>query len=88
MVYDWRVPVEFFLLEFLQSIDRFLDGCEVREHTTEPAVIDVGHATPLCFIFYGLLSLFFSSDEQNLFAVFDRFPHRFVGFHDTSTGLL
>src|SRR5690606_21592673 len=75
-------------LELLEPIDAAADRLEVRQHASEPTLVDVGHAAPFRFLPDGLLRLLLGTDEQNRAAFRDRIPHELVRLVYLAYGLL
>ena len=80
--------VEVNLLEFLQALQTLGNGGEVGEHTTEPAVVHVGHANALCLLGNSFLCLLLGADEQDVATVCDGRLNSLVCLVDEGEGLL
>jgi len=49
----------------LQTLDRCLDGFEIGQHATKPALIDIGHAGTLGLLGHGVARLALGAHHQN-----------------------
>ncbi len=85
---DLRTAGELDFLELLQPLEALVDRGEVREHATEPALLDIRHTDPLRLLLNGLLGLLLGPDEQDRTAVGDGLLHEVVGPVDVGQGLL
>src|SRR3954451_10140114 len=52
-------------LDFLETLDRFADGREIRERAAEPAVVHVEHAAAIGLFENRVLRLAFGADEED-----------------------
>ncbi len=80
--------VDFHLLQLLEPVERALDGGEVREHATEPAVVHIEHTTPLGLSLDCLLCLLLCPDKQDGLVLQNRLAHRVIRVLDAPDGLL
>ncbi len=80
--------VDFHLFQLLEPEEGPLDGGEVGEHATEPAVVHIEHTTSLGFSLDCLLRLLFCSDKEHRLVLQDRLTYRVIGVLDASDGLL
>src|SRR5579883_425132 len=75
-------------LKLAQIANTGLNGLEVGEHTTEPALIDVEHPAALRFFGHGLLGLLLCSYEENGAALAGKLLDEFVCLVETGHRLL
>jgi hypothetical protein len=68
------------LLHLLQALDGLLDGLEVREHSTQPAVVDERHRAAHGFLADDLARLALRADEQQVAAVGRELAREFERF--------
>ena len=80
--------VEVNLLEFLHALNALGDGAEVGQHTTEPAVVHVGHVHAGCLLSDNFLSLLLGTHEQDVATVCDGRLNSLVCLVDEGEGLL
>lgn len=69
-------------LKLLQTLEALVDGGEVGEHATEPALVDVRHANARRLLGDGLLGLLLGTDEHDGATVRDGLLHELVGAVD------
>ena len=82
-----EVAVGLARLELLEQADALLDGDEVGEHATEPALVDVGLVGAGRLLGDRLLGLLLGADEQDLVAPGDGLADEFEGDIETLDGL-
>ena len=70
-------------LVFLHLVDALLNGLEVRQHATEPTLVDVGHAALLGVGLDGVLGLTLGSDEEDVATVCREVTDVGVGVFET-----
>src|SRR6266540_2720284 len=75
-------------LELLQALEPPVDGGEVGEHATQPAVVHERHGDPLGLALDGFLGLLLGADEQHRAALGDRVPQERERGLDRLHGLL
>ena len=80
--------ISFHCFDFFQSCNSALDCLEVGQHTTQPSLVYIEHSTTLSFNFDSILSLFFSSYEQDCAAVSCDISYSFVSIIYHSNGFL
>ena len=78
----------FHFLEFFQAFDAGLDGLEVRQHATEPALRDVEHAAPLRHFDNDGPSLLLRTHEEDGLPFLDGRAHGFVRDFDLTERFL
>src|SRR5437660_1488414 len=71
-----------------QVTDARLNGLEVGEHTSQPALIDVKHAAALRLFRHSLLSLLLCANEENRAAASYQLFNKFVRLIETRHRLL
>ena len=80
--------VEVDLFEFLEAAQTHRDGLEVREHTAEPTLVDVGLTHALSLLSDGFLGLLLGADEEDRAAVGHGLLDEFEGVVDVAQRLL
>ena len=76
------------LLEAIQFLDTGIHGGPVGEHTAQPALGDIGHATAERLFLDGFLRLALGADEQHRAAIGDRVAHDVESLVQQFDGLL
>src|SRR5439155_26605121 len=66
------------LVELLEPIDRLLDGLKIRQHTAQPARVDVEGAAAVGLLAHGVLGLLLGADEEHLAALRREVPDEVV----------
>src|SRR5215469_1920976 len=82
-----KLSTLFTILQLAQVFDTLLNGLKVREHTAEPALIDIVLSARLSRLLDGLLSLFLGSNEENAVSIGYRAHYEVMGFVQASDGL-
>src|SRR5439155_3855993 len=82
------VPALLALHQVVEALDALLDRDEVREESTEPALIHEVHSGALGFLRDRLLRLLLRSDEEDLPAVRSQVSHEDVRLFDARERLL
>jgi hypothetical protein len=76
------------VLQSHQVVDATLDGGEVGESATQPAVVDIGHRAALGLQLDGLLGLFLGAHKENGLSPGHHVPDEVTGFAHALHGLL
>ncbi len=76
------------LLNLLETGNPGLDGLEVRQHTAEPALVDIVHTAALSLFLDGLLGLLLRAYEENGSALGNDVEDGVVGVVNHAYGLL
>ncbi len=74
-------------LEIVQAADALVDRLEVGQQTTEPAVVDVGHARRLGDVLDGVTGLLLGADEQHGPAAVGELAGELAGLLEQRVGL-
>ena len=53
------------IVKIIQSVDALSNCLEIRQHTTQPAIVDVKHFTPIGLLINGFASLLFGANKKH-----------------------
>jgi len=73
-------------LHVFEALDGCLDGFEIGQHATQPALVDIRHASPLGFLGHGFARLTLGADHQNGAAVGCQLANELGGFLEKRQG--
>ena len=80
--------VSFHSFQFAQTCNTGLDGFEVGQHAAQPTLVNEEHVAAGSFFFHSFLSLFFGTNEQNVFAGSSNLTDEVVSFVNLFYGFL
>ena len=75
-----KSAVSFHCFQFAQTSNTGLNGFEVSQHTAQPTFVYEEHVATGSFVFHSFLSLFFGTNEQNVFASSSNFTDEVISF--------
>ncbi len=90
LLFNEAPPIVLFFhgLVLLQSGDTLLDGGEVGQKSSKPALVHEGHSTSFRLLANGFLGLFFCADKEYNTLICRKFPYEPVGLLELPQGLL
>ena len=65
-----------------------LDSGKIGQHPSQPALVNIEHATALCLLFYCLLSLLLGANKEDATTFSGYLPNKITGFVEHGSGLL
>src|SRR5579859_2743732 len=78
----------FAALQVFQVADAYLNGLEIGEHPTEPALVHIKHPAALRFLLHCFLRLLFRANKEDALPLGSQSRDKFVGFVQATDGLL